>query len=187
MAKKGRYDYIVVGAGSAGCVVADRLSEDPDNRVLLLEAGGRDADPLIHIPVGIGPMHTHRMHDWGYNGEPESGLNNRTLKETRGKVLGGSSSINVMAYVRGNRADYDRWSRNGCLGWSYAEVLPYFRRSESWEGGPDTYRGGDGPLKVIASRSPDPICTRMIEAGENAGHAQTADDNGARQEGFDYS
>ncbi len=177
----------MVGAGSAGCVVADRLSEDADHRVLLIEAGGRDADPLIHIPIGIGPMHMRRMHDWGYNGEPESGLNGRILKETRGKVLGGSSSINVMAYVRGNRADYDRWSWNGCPGWSYAEVLPYFRRSESWEGGPDAYRGGDGPLTVTSSRSPDPIWTSMIEAGESAGHAHTDDYNGARQEGFGRS
>ena len=187
MAKQNRYDYIVVGAGSAGCVVADRLSEDADHRVLLLEAGGRDSDPLIHIPIGIGRMHPRRLHDWGYNGEPESGLNGRVLQETRGKVLGGSSSINVMAYVRGNRADYDRWSRNGCPGWSYAEVLPYFRRSESWEGGADAYRGGDGPLKVTSSRSPDPIWASMIEAGESAGHARTADYNGARQEGFGRS
>jgi choline dehydrogenase-like flavoprotein len=187
MAEQNGFDYIVVGAGSAGCVIADRLSEDADCRVLLLQAGGRDTDPLIHIPIGIGRMHPRRLHDWGYNGEPESALNGRILKETRGKVLGGSSSINVMAYVRGNRADYDRWSGNGCPGWSYAEVLPYFRRSESWEGGADAYRGGDGPLKVTSSRSPDPIWSSMIEAGESAGHARLDDYNGARQEGFGRS
>ncbi len=178
------YDYIIAGAGSAGCVLANRLSEDGNARVLLLEAGGRDFDPLIHIPLGIGRMHKHRLHDWGYDTEPEPELNNRIIEVPRGKVLGGSSSINMMAYVRGNRDDYDRWARNGCAGWSYADVLPYFKCSETWEGGGDEYRGGNGPLHVEPARTTDPLFEAFIEAGKKAGHPFTEDYNGARQVGF---
>ncbi len=157
-------DYIIVGAGSAGCVLAARLSEDPQIRVLVLEAGKRDRDPLIHVPIGIGRMHKKRSHDWGYDTEPDSGLDGRRIEALRGRVLGGSSSINVMAYVRGNHGDYDRWARNGCTGWSHDDVLPYFRRSETWEGGADAWRGADGPLHVIRSRSPDPLFDDWIDA-----------------------
>jgi len=140
------YDYVIVGAGSAGCVLANRLSEDAGARVLLLEAGGRDRHPFIHIPLGMGKLHEWGLFDWGYHTEPEPNLNGRKIEAARGKVLGGSSSINVMAYTRGHAGDYDRWAQKGARGWSYAEVLPYFRRCETWEEGENPWRGSSGPL-----------------------------------------
>lgn len=122
------FDYVVVGAGSAGCVLASRLSEDEDVRVLLLEAGGSDWHPLIRVPLGIGKLYQHQMYDWRYRSEPEPGLDDRRLEIPRGKVLGGSSSINVMNYCRGDRGDFDRWAANGAKGWSYTDMLPYFKR-----------------------------------------------------------
>ena len=143
---KTSYDYVIVGGGSAGCVLANRLSEDGAASVLLIEAGGRDLHPFIHIPLGMGKMHEHDMFNWGYHTEPEPNMNGREIEAMRGKVLGGSSSINVMAYTRGHRGDYDRWAQKGALGWSYADVLPYFKRCETWEGGENPWRGGAGPV-----------------------------------------
>jgi len=181
------YDYIIVGAGSAGCVLAYRLTAEPSIRVLLLEAGGRDTHPLIHVPIGLGKIWEHRMFDWGYDTEPEPRLDNRRIEAMRGKVLGGSSSINVMAYVRGHRGDYDRWARNGCPGWSYAEVLPYFKRCESWEKGENAWRGGGGPLSVIDTRNEDPLFDAWLDAAREADWPYTEDYNGKDQEGFGRS
>jgi 4-pyridoxate dehydrogenase len=179
-----RYDYIIIGAGSAGCTLAHRLTEDPGVRVLLLEAGGWDRDPLLRIPLAWGRILDRRLHDWMYFAEPEATMDGRGLECARGKVIGGSSSINAMAYVRGHRADYDRWAVAGLPQWSYAHVLPYFRRQESWEGGASEYRGGGGPLTTVRSRYADPLVEAYAAAGLAAGHPATDDYNGAQQEGF---
>ncbi len=178
------YDYIIVGAGSAGCVLANRLTEDADAHVLLLEAGGSDRHPYIQIPLGLGKLWQRRMFDWGYNTEPEPHLNNRRVPLRRGKVLGGSSSVNVMVYTRGHRGDFDRWARQGATGWSYADALPYFKRSESWEGGEDPWRGGSGPLGTQSARLADPIIDAWRDAARRAGWPETSDFNGAEGTGL---
>ena len=180
------YDYIVVGAGSAGCVLANRLSADPDNRVLLLEAGGSDINPWIHIPVGYFKTMHHPATDWCYKTEPDIGIAGRSLQWPRGKVLGGSSSLNGLLYVRGQPQDYDRWAELGNRGWSFEEVLPYFKKSEDQERGADEYHGVGGPQKVSDLRLRRPIADFFIEAATQTGIPFNADYNGAQQEGVGY-
>ncbi|HEY3949118.1 choline dehydrogenase [Phenylobacterium sp.] len=180
-----RYDYILIGAGSAGCVLANRLSEDGTKRVLLLEACGKDTSLMIKMPAGVGGLISKEgPQNWGFWTEPEPNLNDRRLWWPRGKGWGGSSSINGMIYIRGHARDYDQWRQMGLAGWGYADVLPYFKRSEGFEGGADAWHGGEGPLKVSKASSPNPIYSATIEAGAQAGFLLTKDFNGYQQEGF---
>jgi choline dehydrogenase len=180
------FDYIVVGAGSAGCVLANRLSADPSCRVLLLEAGSRDSNPWIHIPVGyFKTMHNPKT-DWCYKTQPEPGLNGRRIEWPRGKVLGGSSSINGLLYIRGQARDYDQWRQLGNAGWSYDDVLPYFIRAEDQERGADQYHGSGGPLGVSDMRVRRDVCDAFINAAEEIGIPRRDDFNGAEQEGAGY-
>jgi 4-pyridoxate dehydrogenase len=178
------YDNIIVGAGSAGSVLANRLGEDPARRILLLEAGRRHTGWLLKIPIGTAKVFTAERYNWSYVSDPEPNLDGRTLPHPRGKLVGGSAAINAMAYVRGNRADFDRLANSGLAGWSYLDVLPYFKRSECYEDGPDAYRGGGGPWHVHRTHSDEPVFRAFLAAGREIGYPVVEDYNGAEQMGF---
>jgi choline dehydrogenase-like flavoprotein len=177
------YDYVIVGAGSAGCVLAARLSADPSVRVCLLEAGGPDTSPLIHCPAGLAAMARLKGPNWGFETVAQPGLNGRRGYQPRGRVLGGSSSINAMIYARGHPSDYDHWAEQGNAGWSWPDVLPFFQRAEHNERGADAFHGTGGPLNVTEVRSPCPVADDFVRAGVQAGYPESADFNGAQFEG----
>jgi choline dehydrogenase len=184
--KAEEFDYIIVGAGSAGCVLANRLTADGKYSVLLLEAGPRDTNPWIHIPLGYGRLFKEKAVNWMYQTEPEPGLNGRNVFQPRGKTLGGSSSINGLLYVRGQHEDYDRWRQHGNLGWGFDDVLPYFKKAEDQTRGADDFHGTGGPLPVSNLGHPDPISAAFVEAAVEAGIPRNPDFNGATQEGAGF-
>ena len=180
-------EFIIVGAGSAGCAMAYRLAT-AGRKVMVIEHGGSDAGPFIQMPAALSYPMNMKTYDWGFQSEPEPHLNNRRLATPRGKVIGGSSSINGMVYVRGHAMDYDHWEEQGADGWGYADVLPYFKRMESWHdgghGGDPDWRGTDGPLHVSRGPRENPLFEAFVEAGKQAGYEATDDYNGEKQEGF---
>ena len=185
MGQKKGFDYIIVGAGSAGCVMANRLSEDPNISVCLIEAGKKDKSLLIRMPAGVGGLiKQENPHNWGFWTTPQKHMDDRKLWWPRGRGWGGSSSINGMIYIRGHARDYDQWRQSGLTGWGFADVLPYFRKSEAYEGGADAFHGGDGPLRVSDSPLEDSVYDMFVGAGMEAGYPKTDDFNGAQQEGF---
>lgn len=177
-------DFVIVGSGSAGSALTSRLSEDGKNTVIVLEYGGSDMGPFIQMPAALAWPMSMKMYNWGYLSEPEPNLNNRRITAPRGKVIGGSSSINGMVYVRGSAEDFDNWDASGATGWSYADVLPYFKRQENSKGGQDGWRGTDGPLHVQRGPAKNPLVRAFVEAGRQAGFETTDDYNGEKQEGF---
>ncbi len=181
-----KFDFIIVGAGSAGCVLANRLSASGKHNVALLEAGGSDRNILIQMPTALSYPMASKLYNWGYDSEPEPAVNNRRITCPRGKGLGGTSSINGMVYVRGHACDIDEWEEEGAEKWSYADCLPYYKRAETWQGGEDDYRGGSGPLGVGGGNNMagNPLYQAFINAGVEAGYPRTDDYNGHRQEGF---
>ena len=180
------YDYIIIGAGSAGCALAHRLSARPETRVLLLEAGPRDWHPFIHMPAGLAKLVGRKGVNWDYSTEPEAALDGRRLWWPRGKVLGGSSSINAMCYIRGVPGDYDEWADLGASGWRWDDVLPYFKRAEDNQRGESPLHGSDGPLSVSDLRYANPLASVFLQAAEQAGHRRNADFNGDAQQGFGF-
>jgi len=180
------FDYVIVGAGSAGCVLANRLSADGSNSVLLLEAGPKDTNLWIHVPLGYGRLFKEKTVNWMYQTEPEPGLDGRSVFQPRGKVLGGSSSINGLLYIRGQHEDYDRWRQRGNIGWGYDDVLPYFTKAENQERGADDFHGAGGPLPVSDLRHADPLSAAFIDAAAEAGIPRNPDFNGASQEGAGF-
>ncbi|MDJ0932946.1 choline dehydrogenase [Breoghania sp.] len=179
-----QFDYIIVGAGSAGCALAARLSEDPRNAVLLLETGGSDAGPFIQMPAALSYPMSMSLYDWGFESEPEPHLGGRRLQIPRGKVIGGSSAVNGMVYVRGHAGDFDTWANMGAKSWDYASVLPYFKRMETSHDAKSAWRGTHGPVHVTRGARKNPLYIAFIEAGKQAGYAEIEDYNGERQEGF---
>ncbi|MFT5571138.1 MAG: choline dehydrogenase-like flavoprotein [Cryomorphaceae bacterium] len=184
IAKQQSFDYVIVGGGSAGCVLANRLSENPNISVCLIEAGGSDNNPLIKVPLGMIASLRYKFKNWGYLTTPQAGLNNRLGYQPRGKVLGGSSSINAMIYVRGAPQDYDRWAEQGCDGWSFSDVLPYFKKAQHREAGATELHAQGGPLNVAPITDPSPINDVFLQAAQEQGHSLNADFNGPTQEGF---
>ncbi|HEX2113099.1 MAG TPA: choline dehydrogenase [Alphaproteobacteria bacterium] len=180
------YDFIIIGAGSAGCVLANRLTESGRHSVLLVEAGPRDTNPWIHVPLGYGRLFKDLRTNWAYWSEPEPHLNNRRIYNPRGRVLGGSSSINGLVYVRGQREDFDSWRDAGLTGWGFDDVLPYFKRAEDFAPGANEWHGSGGPLAVCGPAEPHPLCDAFIAASQQAGHHRNDDFNGVRQEGAGY-
>src|SRR6201994_149150 len=180
------FDYVIVGAGSAGCVLANRLSADGKHSVLLLEAGPKDSNIWIHVPIGYGKLFKEKTVNWMYQTEPEPGLNGRQVFQPRGKVLGGSSAINGLLYVRGQHEDYDRWRQRGNVGWGYDDVLPYFKKAENQQRGADDYHGSGGPLSVSDWRHKDPLSEAFVKAAVEAGIPYNPDFNGATQEGAGF-
>ena len=181
------FDYIIVGAGSAGCVLANHLSSDASNKVLLLEAGPDNGALSLKMPAAVLSNLKSTKHNWAFQGEAEPELNGRRIQHDRGKTIGGSSSINGMVFIRGHALDFEGWQQAGCPGWGYADVLPYFKRMETYGGGRDSYRGDTGPLHVHRAKPRDPLTLAFIKAGEEAGYPTTDDISGYCQEGFGVS